>query len=462
MLVVAKDGTGDYTQIQDAVDAAKRRGGPDQTVLIKRGVYRERVVVHCDGLRLVGEDAQETVITWSACARDRDELGCEKGTFLSFSVLVAGNDVTVENLTIRNDAGDGRKVGQAVALYAAGDRGAYLRCRLIAHQDTLFCGPLMPKVQAEIRPRLSSAECVESVGDCPPTRGRQYFEGCHIRGAIDFIFGPYRCWFEGCEFFMNERGGYYTAANTPEGQDHGFIFHDCLLTGACSPGAATLGRTWRPYARTVFLDCTMDECVSPTGFSDWDEKRVVTERLGEYGTRGRKADQAQRHPAQKRLTVREAEALTVHHVLGGTDGWQPKRHIETWFLCGDSTMADYPADRAPMAGWGQALPTLLTPRVTVENRAINGRSSKSFVEEGRLEEIECLLRAGDKLIIGFGHNDEKIADPARYTTPEGTYPQYLNMFIDAALKRGAEPVLVTPTVRRRFDSEGRLIPTHGA
>ena len=461
MLIVAKDGTGDFTTVQAAVDAAISTDRAPQIILIRSGEYRERVVVDRDNLRIIGENSADTVITWSACAHDQDAEGKEKGTFLSFTFLVTGRNVTVENLTIRNDAGDGRIAGQAVAVYAAGDRGIWRNCRLIAHQDTLFCGPVMRKIGAEIAPRsLAGAECVDSVGDCPLTHSRQYFENCLVQGDVDFIFGPYRCWFEGCELRMNARGGWFTAANTPETQPYGMVFHDCHLTGDCAPGKAYLGRPWRRFARTVFLNCRMDACVADCGFIDWDEKRVITERCGEWKSTGDGAGTA-RHPAQKRFSDEEARCLTMREVLGGYDGWQPDRPAVTWYLCGDSTMADYPLERAPMMGWGQKLQPLLPDNALVENLAVCGRSSKSFIDEGHLAAIAPCLRSGDKLVISFSHNDEK-ADPLRHTDPETTFPEYLNRYIDLALEKGAEPILVTPIARRLFDGQGRLMATHGA
>ena len=315
--VVAPDGAGDFASIQAAVDAAPEGA----EIVVRPGEYRGRVIVNKDGLRIVGEDRERTVITARGCARDHEAEGHGQGTFLSYTLLVTGNDVTVEHLTIRNDAGDGREVGQAVAVYAAGDRGVWRDCRMIAHQDTLFCGPTMPLVQRDALPYIVP-EGVPAVNEPLFVSGRQYFENCHIAGDVDFIFGSYRCWFERCELFMRERGGWYTAANTPASSPWGFVFHDCRLTGACGEGEAWLGRPWRAFARTVFLNCEMDECVSPRGFADWDEQRVVTERYGEYGTRGARADQTTRHPGQKRLTRAEASLITLDAVL---DGWHPER-----------------------------------------------------------------------------------------------------------------------------------------
>ncbi len=310
MLIVDAGGKGDFTSIQAAIDALSEKEEGKTKILIRPGIYRERVVIHRDHVRLSGEDAETTVITRSGCAKDLNPDGTERGTFLSATMLVTGRDVEIRNLTIRNDAGDGREVGQAVALYAAGDGCVMRGCRLLAHQDTLFCGPLMPKVIADVGAEYAgSAEVVTSVGDCPATHSRLRFEDCLIRGDIDFIFGPYRCLFENCELFMNERGGFYTAANTPEEQDLGLVFHRCRLTGACGNGQAYLGRPWRKYARTVFLDCEMDEHVAPEGFRDWDGERVITGRCGEWNTRGARADQSPRHPAQKRMTDEEAKHI---------------------------------------------------------------------------------------------------------------------------------------------------------
>ena len=458
MYIIARDGSGDFTSIQAAVDAVPMSNRHPVILLVRMDEYHERVIVNKDNVRIIGEARDRTVITHSGCAKDLNEEGKEKGTFLSYTFLVTGSNVEVENLTIRNDAGDGREVGQAVAVYAAGDRGVWRNVRMIAHQDPLFCGPTMPKVARDALPHIIP-EGVPSVGDCPPVPGRQYFEDCFIQGDVDFIFGPYRCWFERCTLFMNQRGGYYTAANTPEQSPYGMVFHRCRLTGECEPGQAYLGRPWRAFARTVFLHCEMDEHVSPEGFQDWKGGAPVTERYGEYSTTGARADQTARHPRQKRLSAEEAAMHTIREVIGGYDGWNPQQRTPTWFLCGDSTMADYPPHQAPMTGWGQALKSLVDG-VFVENCAVCGRSSKSFVAEKRLNFIELCLRKGDKLFIQFGHNDEK-PDIERATVARVTYPEYLGLYIDAARRQGAEPILLTPIARRHFDEHGMLKHTHG-
>ncbi len=317
MIIVAQDGSGDFTGIQAAVDALPESGTAEPArILIRPGIYREKVVIHRGHVLLTGEDRDRTVLTWSGCAKDLYPDGTEKGTFLSSTLMTTGNHVAVENMTIRNDAGDGREKGQAVAVYAAGDQGVWRNCSLIAHQDTLFCGPVrLPNVKEDIGNRTGTAEQVFRVEDGHPTHSRQLFEKCLIQGDVDFIFGCYRCWFEDCTLFMNERGGWYTAANTNEGQPCGFVFHRCRLTGACALGEGYLGRPWRKYARTVFLECEMDEHVAAEGFADWDGERVVTDRCGEWRTTGARADQATRHPAQKRLSDAEAAEILKQREL---------------------------------------------------------------------------------------------------------------------------------------------------
>ncbi len=456
MLIVAKDGTGDFSTIQEAIDAVPLYVRDPEIIFLRKGLYEERVIIDKDNIRLVGEDAEGTVITWSACANDLNSQGEPQGTFCSWSVLVTGVNVEIEHLTIRNDAGDGHLVGQAVALYAAGDRFACRGCRLIAHQDTLFCGPVLFRTAEQVLPRKLPG-VVDSTGDCPPVFIRQYFEKCWIQGDTDYIFGPARVWFEDCTLFMNAAGGWYTAANTPKACEYGFVFHRCRLTGECAEGAAALGRPWRKYARTLFLECDMDAHVDPEGFRDWDEERVITWRYGEYGTTGARADLSTRNAREKRLTKAEAESVTLRAVLGCWDGWHPDRPAQTWFFCGDSTMTDQP--EWPYYGWGQLMRDFAPVDVYVQNLAMSGRSSKSFMSERRLNVAECCLRAGDRLFIQFSHNDEK-PDRERRTEPWTTYPEYLGLYIDAARRRGAEPVLITPLARRFFDGDGRIQHTH--
>ncbi len=131
------------------------------------------------------------------------------------------------------------------------------------------------------------------------------------------------------------------------------------------------------------------------------------------------------------------------------------------FYAGDSTAAQKTAAAYPETGIGQMLPLFLKENVTVHNHAVNGRSTKSFIDEGRLERIDKEIREGDYLFIQFGHNDEKKEDTSRYTSAFGSFKDNLKIFIETARKHRAVPVLLTAIERRLFDESGKLKATHG-
>lgn len=133
----------------------------------------------------------------------------------------------------------------------------------------------------------------------------------------------------------------------------------------------------------------------------------------------------------------------------------------TVYLAGDSTTSSYESSSAPRMGWGQVLNRYFDDKIEVKNDASSGRSSKSFIDEGRLDAILYQIEKGDYLFIQFGHNDEKIEDPIRYTEPYSTYKSYLKQYFDGARAKQAIPVLVTPVERRRFTSEGIARDSHG-
>ncbi|MEU8612940.1 rhamnogalacturonan acetylesterase [Actinoplanes sp. NPDC048791] len=166
----------------------------------------------------------------------------------------------------------------------------------------------------------------------------------------------------------------------------------------------------------------------------------------------------------RRMLLRAALGGAVAGGLGitgpaGAAGRRPPRH--TIFVAGDSTAATYALADVPRAGWGQALPLFLRPEIAVVNEALSGASSKSFADLGRLDRILAAIRPGDVLLVSFGHNDEKVEDPARGTEPWTTFQEYLRRYLDGARARRARPVLVTPVERRRFTAEGVPYLSHG-
>ena len=291
--VVAADGSGQYRTIQAAVDAAPANSRTRFTIRIKPGRYAEGVMVPSEKpfLALVGTDAAATVITAAGHAGLPGADGKPINTFATPTVFIQANDFLAENLTFEDSAGPH---GQAVALTIMGDRGVFRNCRFLGYQDTLL-----------------------------PQAGRQYFEHCYIAGATDFIFGGSAAWFEDCDIHVTANG-HITAANTTRDQQHGYVFHKCRITG--EPNVRTfLGRPWRPWAATVWLETAMSDAVRPQGWNNWnDPAREKTVRYAEYGSTGPGAAPASRVSWARALTEAEARRYTIESVLGGLDGWNPK------------------------------------------------------------------------------------------------------------------------------------------
>lgn len=168
------------------------------------------------------------------------------------------------------------------------------------------------------------------------------------------------------------------------------------------------------------------------------------------------------HGVGRRRAVAALASLPLAAVAPPAASARPAGTRPTLYIASDSTAAQKYADAAPETGWGMALPFFLRDRLRIANHAMNGRSSKSFVDEGRLAAILETIRPGDRLLIQFAHNDEKSADPTRYTEPWSTYQDYLRQYVDGARSRGARPVLVTAVERRKFDADGTALPTHSA
>ncbi len=156
------------------------------------------------------------------------------------------------------------------------------------------------------------------------------------------------------------------------------------------------------------------------------------------------------------LTLFSAAVMSL--VLFTSAGNKPKR----LFMVGDSTMADKTElDISPERGWGQLFPTYLTEDIIVENHAMNGRSTKSFIDEHRWDSVLSRISRGDIVIIQFGHNDQKITDPNRYASIED-YENNLMLMIEQAKKKGADVILCTPISRRAFNKQtGEFIHKHG-
>lgn len=140
---------------------------------------------------------------------------------------------------------------------------------------------------------------------------------------------------------------------------------------------------------------------------------------------------------------------------------EPTKNI-TIYMIGNSTMADKPyKDGNPEKGWGQIFPLYFNDGIEIKNHAVNGRSTKSFIDEGRWDSVVSKIRSGDYVIMEFGHNDAKKDDPKRYADANTDYKWNLEKIINEARQKGGIPVLATPIVRRRFDDKGVFYDVHG-
>ncbi len=292
-VTVATDGTGNFKTVQAAVDHAPSHSRQRFIIHIKPGVYKERVTVPPEKTFLTfrGDDANTTIITFDVHPGPNPNGGRPLITFDTPTVFIQANDFEADDITFENSAG---RQGQALALTIMSDRGVFRRCRFLGFQDTL----------------LAQA-------------GRQYFDHCYIQGATDFIFGGSAAFFDHCEIHVTANG-YITAANTPKDQKYGYVFSHSKITG--EPNALTyLGRPWRAYAATAFLDTEMSSSVRPAGWNNWnDPAKEKTARYAEYGSTGPGADANARVGWARQLTEAEASAYSIDNVLGGVDGWDPR------------------------------------------------------------------------------------------------------------------------------------------
>ena len=289
-LVVSRDGTGDFRTLQEAVESARAFMDYTVTIYVKNGVYKEKVIVPSwvENIDIIGEDRDKTIITYD------DHANINKmGTFRTYTVKVEGSDITFKNLTIENNAA---QLGQAVALHTEGDRLKFINCRILGNQDTIYTGAKFTRL---------------------------YFKDCYIDGTTDFIFGPSTALFENC-MIHSKRNSYVTAASTPKEAKYGYIFKHCKLTAEPGVDKVYLGRPWRPYAYTLFIECKLGKHIVPAGWHNWGKQsNEETARYMEYKNTGEGANVSERVAWSKQLTKKEAEAVTVDAIFGTQSNWNP-------------------------------------------------------------------------------------------------------------------------------------------
>ena len=295
-LFVARDGTAEFRNIDDAIEVCRAFMEYHKVIFVKKGTYKEKLIVPSwlTNIEICGEDRDNTIITYDDHANvfipgtDR-----KMGTFRTYTVRVDGNDITFRNITIENNAA---RLGQAVALHTQGDRLTFVNCRILGNQDTVYTGGI---------------------------NTRLYFKDCHIEGTTDFIFGPSTAWFENCTI-LSRTDSYITAASTPQNVEYGYVFNRCKIVAAEGVSKVYLGRPWRPYAHTLFMNCQLGKHILPVGWPNWSNTQNETPaRYCEYDNHGEGAATKERAAWTRQLTRKEAAKVTLENVFRQNGGWIP-------------------------------------------------------------------------------------------------------------------------------------------
>lgn len=272
-------------RLQKIFDAAE----PGTVIHLSAGVYRQKVVLRTPRLTILGAGAGKTRIVFDDYARKRDEQGFEYITFRTYTLAVCADGITMEDLSVINDAGCPEVKGQQVALSVCGTDFSMNRCTLTSTQDTLFLGPLPDDLIERYEGFLPDA--LRRGGEMI-----QRFTDCTIEGTVDFIFGCGNALFEGCTIrsLQDARNiGYVAAPAHGLRQTEGFCFRRCAITreAGVAQGSIYLARPWRDHGLARFEDCSMDDHIAAAGFDPWSgTRRDLTARFYESpATHGRVA-----------------------------------------------------------------------------------------------------------------------------------------------------------------------------
>ncbi len=295
-LFVSRDGTCEFRNINDAIEVCRAFTDYHKVIFVKKGIYKEKLVIPAwlTHIEICGEERDNTIITYDDHANIRMP-GTEHimGTFRTYTFKIDASDFTLKNITIENNAA---RLGQAVALHTEGTRICFINCRFLGNQDTIYTG---------------SEDAL------------LYFSECYIEGTTDFIFGPSTAWFENCTI-LNKTNSYITAASTRKDVKYGYIFNHCRLIAAPQATKCFLGRPWRQYGYTLFMNCDIGKHITPLGWHNWGKNtNEQTARYLEYNntTEGKEIDFNQRAKWVRQLTKKEASQITLEAVFGADHSW---------------------------------------------------------------------------------------------------------------------------------------------
>lgn len=281
-LIVARDGTGNFRTITDAIESIRAYMDYTVVVYIKNGNYKEKIILPSwlKNVELIGESKEKVIITYD------DHANINKmGTFRTYTLRIDGSRIKLKNLTIENNAAP---LGQAVALHTEGNYLIFDNCRILGNQDTVFTGGEYTKL---------------------------LFKNCFIEGTTDFIFGGATAFFDSC-VIHSKRNSYITAASTPKDAPYGYVFYNCNLTANEDIDKVFLGRPWRPYGFTAFIKCSLGKHIRAEGWHNWNNiENEKTARYYEFDNYGPGSNTQNRVSWAKLLNSKEVCSYNVEEVL---------------------------------------------------------------------------------------------------------------------------------------------------
>ena len=310
-VVVAANGSGDFKTVQEAIDHTTG----DTIIAIRPGTYREKISIARDNIWLAGLGASPADVVLSF----GDSAKTAGGTGKSGSVTVVNDGFAAENLTIVNtwweEHPDPADASQAVALLIRSGHAVVDRVRLISGQDTLYA---------------DSRTCRNDTGDTPCEASRQLFNDCYIEGHVDYIFGDAKAVFQSCELHSRPHGAVMVTAQSKHfpGEDSGYYFLECKITGANNGNRVVLGRPWRDYATVLFYKTDIEQQIAPEGWSEWSG-RLKTATYREYKSHGPGVNAGRRIVEYPLLTPEEEARLTIPDLLSGKEPWDPMAMVKT-------------------------------------------------------------------------------------------------------------------------------------
>lgn len=415
-VVTVGPGEDDLPSLQEALEV------PDATeIVLAPGTYVEQVVIAPRPapleIRSSTGEPHDVTITFGLRQGDLGADGMPLAQDCA-SVTVDADDVTLRGITIENSfdraARPGLRDTQAIALRTRGDRVRVDNCRLLGQQDTLLLDT--------------------------PTRGslrHVYVTDCEIHGDVDFVYGRATAVISGG--VVHSTGpGCVAAPSTIRENPRGLLFTGVAFTGDAPDGSVSLARPWHQGGSSEalggaeFVACELGPHISA---ERWDD-------MGGFSWR------------DARFAEHDTVGLSAAEWLRGWDG--PADTTGRVVIVSDSTASEYPPDRAPRTGWGQVLAEV--SGLEVDNHAVSGASTRSFIESGALDSALAALSPGDVMFIAFGHNDPK--PDQRHAELFTDYAANLRRFLIGARSRGAIPVLAT-AVERRAACSASTSTTHG-